>query len=205
MSSTSRGRPAASGSRPTPSERKRPGSVPLGFSHPATDSLLVTKTGVTAGASSASPSTAPLAPSGPKSPASTSGPHMTDARRGLSGSGSRRSDLGSVTSTTSPLFQVRAISTYEPTGAGQSYGTRRRSEAGAVTTRSPLTDTANPSATQYGRRTASVNSRGDRRLNVSRARSPSGKSVSIASRTPASVHWAVEGAYRFTHRRSPAS
>src|SRR5919197_5151471 len=147
MRSTSRDRPAASGSRPTPSDRKRPGSLPLGCNQSATDSLSVTNTGVTAGASRASPSTAPLAPSGPRSPASTSGPHMMDARRGLSGSGSKRSDLGSVTSTTSPLFQVRFTSTYEPTGTGQAYGARR-SGAGAIVTGSPFTLTAKPSATQ---------------------------------------------------------
>src|SRR5580700_6218362 len=49
--------------------------------------------------------------SGPRSPASTSGPHITANRSGLSARGSLRIVLGRTNSTVSPFFHVRRIST----------------------------------------------------------------------------------------------
>ncbi len=50
---------------------------------------------------------------------------------------------------------------------------------------------------------ATVNRLGDLSVSFSVADRPSGKSVSMARFAPAAFHSAVEGAYRFTHSRSP--
>jgi hypothetical protein len=104
----------------------------------------------------------------------------------------QRSAFGSVRRTSSPLFHVRVSSTYEP-GFGTSF------------TALPLSRTTKPSAAQDGRRSARVNVFGARTVSTSAADSPSGNVVAMSSVTPASAHFAVEGAYRFTHNRSPDS
>ena len=113
--------------------------------------------------------------------AKTSGPHFRATRCGLSGNGSACRFFGSLISTVSPVFHWRVISTYEPAPAKSVTG-------------SPLTATVKPSPAHVGRRNISVNFFGDVTVTVSLADSPSGKSVSIESVTPADSHWAVEGA-----------
>src|SRR5215471_4497948 len=73
---------------------------------------------------------------------------------------------------------------------------------GGCSTRTPFTLTSNPSPVQTGRRTASVNPFGDGRVILIVTTSPSGKSVSILSSTPAVLNCAVDGTNRLTHNLS---
>src|SRR5262249_26628506 len=73
---------------------------------------------------------------------------------------------------------------------------------GGCSTPTPFTLTSNPSPAQTGRRTASVNAFGDGSVTLIVALSPSGKSVSILSCTPAVVNCAEDGTNRLTHNLS---
>ncbi len=92
----------------------------------------------------------------------------------------------------SPVLHVRFNSTYEP-AFGRSF------------TAAPFTRTVKPSAAHEGRRSATANAFGADTVSFSAADSPSGKLVSISRVTPADAQFAVDGAYRFTHSRSPDS
>ena len=124
--------------------------------------------------------------SGPKSPASTSGPHITAKRLGLSASASLRRVLGITTSTVSPGF---------PCPRNFDVGIRR-SRPFSITL--PLTLTPNPSPAQNGRRSASVNFFDACGVILMVAVCPMGRSVATSSLTPADFQSAMEGAYRFT-------
>src|SRR6202011_2902054 len=107
----------------------------------------------------------------------------------LSAKASLRRVLGMTSSTVSPGFHVRAISTYEFAGT-------------AVFNTLPLTLTLNPSPAQNGRRSASGKFCDDGGVTLTVAVCPMGRSVATSSFTPADSHSAVEGAYRFTRSLS---
>src|SRR5262249_54444118 len=162
---------------PAPLVRNVPGLPSTGFSQPAGCDADATSTGAAGRCSRAcGPVTA-----GPRSPANTRGPHITARRFGLSGSASLRSVLGIVSSTVSPAFHVRAIST--------------NPFAGATFVTSPFTFTANPSPAQNGRRSANVNFFDACGVTLTVALSPIGRSVVTSSFTPADFQSAIDGVY----------
>src|SRR5437867_12509314 len=97
-----------------------------------------------------------------------------------------------MSATVSPVFQVRVISMYEP-------GIEK------IMTLLPLTFMLNPGPAHEGRRNARVNCFGLGSVSFNIAESPSGKLVSMATCALVDFHVAIEGTYRFTHRRLPDS
>src|SRR6266540_2171709 len=147
----------------------------MAFTHSATGLSAATNTGTAVRLVEAPPPPLPRSRgrSAPRSPASTSGPHITAVRRGLSDNGSKESAFGNTTLTVSPLFQVRFNSTKELAlrDGGPLWLRRNPPRPPAASLRpglmtssltvSSLTLTAKPSPAQYGRRNAIVNCFGD--------------------------------------------
>src|SRR6185369_8268041 len=100
--------------------------------------------------------------------------------------------LGNNSNTTSPVFQVRFSSTYEPGG-------------GNCGTALSLIITTKPSPAHDGRRNAKVKARGFFIVSFSVAALPSGKVVSIVTVVLVDCQFAIDGTYKLTQKRSPDS